>query len=516
MDPKEEARLLKMFEELEQEELASQFPTEDLADEESDEDCVENDPNDEVDSELSADESSEHFTGRGSEDGPNYVGKDGKTLWKVHRSVKYTRTKRHNLIYKLPCIKPHAKNARSVYETWNMLITDRMIEDIVMYTNIYIQNIRNNYSRSRDALDTNVDEIRALFGLLYMAGVLKASHTNLADLWNTDATAPEFFRMVMSKNRCYLLLRALRFDDIRSREERKKQDKLAPIRQIFEMFQDNCEACCTPGENCTIVEMLEAFRGRCGFRQYIPNKPSKYGIKIFSLVDSRVFYTIKMEIYAGKQPEGPFRLDNDSMSVVRRLCRPIYNSGRNVVCDNWFTSIPLAIELLKRQRLTLVGTLRKNKREIPPPFVATKERKVCSSMFGFGEECLLVSYVPKKNKNVLLFSTLHDDDTIDKDTGDAFKPEVITYYNKNKSGVDTVDQLKSIYSVARITCRWPLTVFFSVLNIAGINGFIIFRANNIDLRKSRRLYLKSLASELVKNHIKSRLMNQSLPHLLSL
>lgn len=223
-----------------------------------------------------------------------------------------------------------------------------------------------------------------------------------------------------------------------------------------------------------------------------------------------------MEIYAGKQPEGPFRLDNDSMSVVRRFCRPIYNSGRNVVCDNWFTSIPLAIELLKRQRLTLVGTLRKNKREIPPLFVATKERKVCSSMFGFGEECLLVSYVPKKNKNVLLLSTLHDDDTIDKDTGDAFKPEVITYYNKNKSGVDTVDQLKSIYSVTRITCRWPLTVFFSVLNIAGINGFIIFRANNIDLRMSRPLYLKSLASELVKNHIKSRLMNQSLPHLLSL
>lgn len=259
MDPKEEARLLKIFEELEREELASQFPTEVLADEESDEDCVENDPNDEVGSELSADESSEHFTGRWSEDGPNYVGKDGKTLWKVHRSVKYTRTKRHNLIYKLPGVKPHAKNARSVYETWNMLITDRMIEDIVMYTNIYIPNIRNSYSRSRDALDTNVDEIRALFGLLYMAGVLKASHTNLADLWSTDATAPEFFRMVMSKNRCYLLLRALRFDDIRSREERKKQDKLAPIRQIFEMFQDNCEACYTPGENCTIAKCWRHF-----------------------------------------------------------------------------------------------------------------------------------------------------------------------------------------------------------------------------------------------------------------
>lgn len=296
MDPKEELRLLKIFEELEQEELLqtqSRIPEEVLEDEESDEDCVENELNHETDSEMSADESDELNFTRWSEDGPNYVGKDRKTLWKVHRTVKSSRTKRHNLIYKLPGVKPYAKTARSVYETWNLLINDRMIHDIVTYTNIYIQSIRNNYSRSRDVLDPDVDEIKAMFGLLYMAGVLKANHTNLADLWNVDGTAPEFFRMVMSKNRFYLLLRALRFDDIRSREERKKLDKLAPIRQVFELFQDNCQACYTPGENCTIDEMLEAFRGRCSFRQYIPNKPSKYGIKIFSLVDSRAFYTIK-------------------------------------------------------------------------------------------------------------------------------------------------------------------------------------------------------------------------------
>lgn len=121
----------------------------------------------------------------------------------------------------------------------------------------------------------------------------------------------------------------------------------------------------------------------------------------------------------------------------------------------------------------------------------------------------------QKNKNVLLLSTLHEDDTIDKSTGDACKPEVIMYYNRNKTGVDTVDQLKSIYSVARITCRWPLTVFFSMLNIAGINGFIIFRSNNVHLNMPRRLYLKSLARELVQNHMKKRL-NQNLPSLLSL
>lgn len=58
--------------------------------------------------------------------------------------------------------------------------------------------------------------------------------------------------------------------------------------------------------------MLEVFRGRCKFCQYIADKPNKYGIKIFALVDSRVFYTVDKEIYAGKHPIGPFLQNNSS------------------------------------------------------------------------------------------------------------------------------------------------------------------------------------------------------------
>lgn len=519
MDPKEEARLLKIFEELEQEELLAKeqgVPEEKLEDEESDEDCVENNLDFNTDSELSGDDSDDSvISTRWSEDGPNFIGKDGKTIWKVNRKPKTSRARRHNIITHLPGVKPEAKTARTPFETWNLLITDQIIEEIVRCTNIYLSGIRKSFSRPRDVMDTDAEEIQAIFGILYMAGTLKSRHTNLNDLWATDATAPEFFRLVMSKNRFYLLLRSLRFDDISTRAERRKIDKLAPIRNIFEKFQERCQACYTPGENCTIDEMLEGFRGRCSFRQYIPSKPNKYGIKIFALADSRSFYTLKMEIYAGKQPEGPFMIDNSPASVVNRLCEPIANSGRNLTCDNWFTSVPLALDLLKNKRLTLVGTIRKNKREIPPIFVATKGRKKCSSMFAFGRDCLLVSYVPKVNKNVLVLSTLHENDTIDPESGDAFKPEAITDYNRNKSGVDTVDQLKSLYSVSRITCRWPMTVFFSVLNIAGINSFVIFRSNSPDAKDSRRLYLKFLAEQLVKPHMMRR-VKQTLPYLLSL
>ena len=44
--------------------------------------------------------------------------------------------------------------------------------------------------------------------------------------------------------------------------------------------------------------------------------------------------------------------------------------------------------------------------------------------------------MPKKNKVVLLLSLMHNDDKIHESTGDARIPEIITFYNKTKGGVD--------------------------------------------------------------------------------
>lgn len=45
------------------------------------------------------------------------------------------------------------------------------------------------------------------------------------------------------------------------------------------------------------------------------------------------------------------------------------------------------------------------------------------------------------------------DDSIDPDTGDKYKPEVITFYNSTKGGVDVVDQMKTEYNVTRKSNR---------------------------------------------------------------
>lgn len=243
------------------------------------------------------------------------------------------------------------------------------------------------------------------------------------------------------------------------------------------------------------------------------SKPAKYGIKIFAMTCARTFYTNNLEIYGGRQPEGPFETDNSTKAVVERMIQPISGTGRNVTTDNWFTSIPLCGELLQNHRLTLVGTLRKDKREIPPFILEKKERKVGTSIFCFKNGCTLVSYQAKKNKNVVLLSSMHDDNAIDNDpTSKTFtKPEIILFYNSSKGGVDNVDKYKETYSVARITNRWPMRVFYSVLDIAGINTFIVLKANTNEQNMVRRNFLKSLGRDLCIEQLMTRINIRSTP-----
>ena len=356
---------------------------------------------------------------------------------------------------------------------------------------------------------TSKEEICALIGLLYLAGIYKSGRQNIYDLWSRDGTGVELFHTVMSVSKFRFLQYHIIFDDKSTRNERPKSDKLAPMREVFQMLIKKCQECCSISSYAIIDEKLKAFRGRCGFRQHIPSKPNKYGIKIFALVDSSTYYTSYMKVFVGLQPEGPYRVSNSPGDVVERLCSQILGTGRNTTIGNWFTSYELAQTMLKKN-ITLVRTLRKNKRQISPQFVSNKNRSPNTSLFGFGDNCTLVSYIPRKNKNVLLLLTMHRDNKIDENTGVQQKPEIVTFYNATKGGVDSVDQMCSTYNCARNTKRWPRVIFYSLLNVAGINAFIIYSKNE-NPRLNRRQFLKNLCLELVDNYLKKRTTIATLP-----
>jgi hypothetical protein len=126
----------------------------------------------------------------------------------------------------------------------------------------------------------------------------------------------------------------------------------------------------TPFEHCTIDEQLLGYRGKCPFRVFIKSKPDKYGIKIVMLNDAKTFYMLNAIPYTGKFT--PPNKEPIASHYVKALSEPIHGTYRNITVDNSFSSIPLFGQMLQNHKLTMVGTLRANKPEIPPSFLAKK------------------------------------------------------------------------------------------------------------------------------------------------
>lgn len=67
---------------------------------------------------------------------------------------------------------------------------------------------------------------------------------------------------------------------------------------------------------------------------------------------------------------------------------------------------------------------------------------------------------------------MHNDDTVDSD--DKNKPKIISYYNSRKLGFDNLDYLFGLYTCKRNAHRWPMTVFFNIIETAAVAAYVIW------------------------------------------
>ncbi|XP_055336857.1 piggyBac transposable element-derived protein 1-like [Paramacrobiotus metropolitanus] len=400
----------------------------------------------------------------------------------------------------VPGVRPHVRGTvAKLVDAFNVFFTKDMKAIILIHTNVKGKLM---FPKSWTELDAI--ELDAFLGLLILHGVNHESKKPLCQLWN-EAKGRPIYNATMSRNRFSEISSALRFDNKKSRYLRELTDKLAHIRELFELWVPTLRNSYLPGPYLTIDEQLYSFHGHCKFKQYIPKKPSKYGLKNFILADSASKYCCNIQVYTGKSPGAPPER-NQGRRVVLDLVQYLgVDSGRNVTTDNFFTDLELGLELLKRN-ITLVGTMRKNKPDIPAAFLPSRERAEFSSLFGFTKEAALVSYVPKIGKAVILLSTHHRDAAVET-TSDK-KPVIITTYNETKAGVDSLDQMVTMYSVKRRTRRWQVILFYDMVDISALNAFVVWIELNPAWSRAkhrRRLFLESLAEELLEYPMRRRL-----------
>jgi len=211
------------------------------------------------------------------------------------------------------------------FTCYSRFVDDEVIEWMVLETNRYAsQTLRDKSmvgpeSRILKWVDTDAVEMRHFIGLVLWMGLVKMPSMDC--YWRTSAMYKNAIASTtMTRNRFQLLLRMWHFAN---NDDALEDDRTHKVNGFVELLLLKFATARTPGENIVIDESMVPFRGRLKFKQYLPGKSHKYGIKIFKLCDSQG-YTYNLSLYTKK---GNYALSLPS-DVILNLCGPYLQCGR--------------------------------------------------------------------------------------------------------------------------------------------------------------------------------------------
>ena len=124
----------------------------------------------------------------------------------------------------------------------------------------------------------------------------------------------------------------------------------------------------------------------------------------------------------------------------------------------------------------------------------SKSPDVNSSLFLFLKDAMMMSYVPRQNKSVILLSSQHNNQAVS--TAEHAKPDIILDYNKSK-------MLKE-FSCYRISKRWLFVLLTHIINVCALNAYVPYQKKFSNTALTRLNFFKNLGSDLVKPAIKTR------------
>jgi len=79
----------------------------------------------------------------------------------------------------------------------------------------------------------------------------------------------------------------------------ENSDRLWKVRNVFDILNQKFSKFYNPSEHLAVDEFIVKYKRRVIFRQYIPKKHKRFGIKIYKLCDE-TGYTYDMTVYLGR------------------------------------------------------------------------------------------------------------------------------------------------------------------------------------------------------------------------
>ena len=385
---------------------------------------------------------------------------------------------------------------------FQLFFSDLLIQNIAKETNRYAEQIIGNStarrnSRFKNWTATSASEISVYLAIIIIQGIVKKP--NLEWYWTKrQSVGTPFFANVMSYARFTLLKKFFHFEEMECTEDcpNRKLQKIWPIychlnRRFAEML--------TPQRDISIDESLLLYKGRLSWRQYIPSKRARFGIKSYLLCESNSGYIWKSIIYTGKDTILLDEYNNLPVSsqIVMTLIKDLLGKGYCLTTDNFYTSPQLA-DLLVTHKTDTYGTLRLGRKEVPANLKTTKLDKGGIIGYQRGKVCI---FKWKDKKDVAVLSTIHNLEMQElvKRNNIVKKPQAILDYNHTMGGVDRADQHLTDYPVARKRGKkFYMKIFLHLLDQSIWNSYVLYKKSGGS--KTHAQFRLDLAEELIEQN----------------
>lgn len=164
-----------------------------------------------------------------------FISKNSQETWsKEPQRAPQGRQPALNVMNRSPGPTRHAlREVDTIESSFRLFMKNSLLREIIHWSN---KEGRLTYGEDWKAMDET--ELSCFLGLLILAGVFKAHHEAITELWNKE-DGRAIFSASMARSRFQQITRILRFDNAESRRRQAVQeDKLQPIRSLIQANQE--------------------------------------------------------------------------------------------------------------------------------------------------------------------------------------------------------------------------------------------------------------------------------------
>jgi hypothetical protein len=170
-------------------------------------------------------------------------------------------------------------------------------------------------------------EIYVVLGLFMLIGIIQKP--TLRSYFTTKRViSTTGFGDIITKDRLELICKYLRFANNETINNFQGQKKLFKIFPVISHLNEKFQELHLPNRDISIDESLTLWKGCLSFKQYLPLKASKFGIKTYKLCDAITGYLWSFLVYAGKGTEIDPPLitadTNKTTATVLKMVEPLF------------------------------------------------------------------------------------------------------------------------------------------------------------------------------------------------